>query len=134
MDGAGEPTDEQLQLIRTRKPEAPVIEVDMKDGSKKRLWCTFGPQQIDIDPFSKSGVRSECTLVQFVMYQSWSHAADCMLAMLASNSAAVSGPLYLVHRLYIARPISSIPSNLRNDGQDVSTAVKVANRLCHCTK
>ena len=52
---AGEPTDEQLQLIRTRKPEAPVIEVDMKDGTTKRLWCTFGPQQIDIDPFSKSG-------------------------------------------------------------------------------
>lgn len=54
---AGEPTDEQLQLIRTRKPEAPVIEVDMKDGSKKRLWCTFGPQQIDINPFSKSGTQ-----------------------------------------------------------------------------
>lgn len=53
----GEPTDEQLQLIRTRKPEAPVIEVDMKDGSKKRLWCTFGPQQIDINPFSKSGTQ-----------------------------------------------------------------------------
>lgn len=53
----GEPTDEQLQLIRTRKPEAPVIEVDMKDGSKKRLWCTFGPQQIDINPFSKSGMQ-----------------------------------------------------------------------------
>lgn len=51
----GEPTDDQLQKIRTRKPEAPVIEVDMKDGSKKKLWCTFGAQQIDIDPFSKPG-------------------------------------------------------------------------------
>lgn len=55
----GEPTDEQLQLIRTRKPEAPMIEVEMKDGSKKKLWCTFGPQQIDIDPFSKPG-RTSC--------------------------------------------------------------------------
>lgn len=55
---AGEPTDEQLQLIRTRKPEAPVIEVEMGDGSKKKLWCTFGPQQIDIDPFSKPGSAS----------------------------------------------------------------------------
>ncbi len=27
----------------------------MKDGSKKKLWCTFGAQQIDIDPFSKPG-------------------------------------------------------------------------------
>ena len=42
-------------MIRTRKPEAPVIEVEMGDGSKKKLWCTFGPQQIDIDPFSKPG-------------------------------------------------------------------------------
>lgn len=55
---AGEPTDEQLQLIRTRKPEAPVIEVEMKDGSKKKLWCTFGPQQIDINPFTKPGKPS----------------------------------------------------------------------------
>lgn len=53
----GEPTDEQLQLIRTRKPEAPVIEVEMKDGSKKKLWCTFGPQQIDINPFTKPGMK-----------------------------------------------------------------------------
>lgn len=55
----GEPTDEQLQLIRTRKPEAPVIEVEMGDGSKKKLWCTFGPQQIDIDPFSKPGETTQ---------------------------------------------------------------------------
>ncbi len=58
MCDIGEPTDEQLQLIRTRKPEAPVIEVDMKDGSKKKLWCTFGAQQIDIDPFTKPGTAS----------------------------------------------------------------------------
>ena len=55
---AGEPTDDQLQMIRTRKPEAPVIEVEMGDGSKKKLWCTFGAQQIDIDPFSKPGRAS----------------------------------------------------------------------------
>lgn len=27
----------------------------MGDGSTRRLWCTFGPQQIDIDPFSIPG-------------------------------------------------------------------------------
>ena len=42
-------------MIRTRKPEAPVIEVKCNDGSVHRLWCTFGEQQIDIDPFSASG-------------------------------------------------------------------------------
>ncbi|KAK9815406.1 hypothetical protein WJX72_003171 [[Myrmecia] bisecta] len=51
----GEPTQEQLKLIRTRKPEAPVLEVTLNDGTKKKLWCTFGPQQIDINPFSQKG-------------------------------------------------------------------------------
>lgn len=31
----------------------------MGDGSKKKLWCTFGPQQIDINPFSKPGKPSQ---------------------------------------------------------------------------
>lgn len=52
---AGDPEQKDLELIRTRKPEAPVIEVTLKDGSKQRLWCTFGSQQIDINPFSPSG-------------------------------------------------------------------------------
>lgn len=32
-----------------------MIEVTLKDGSKRKLWCTFGDQQIDLDPFSPSG-------------------------------------------------------------------------------
>ncbi len=56
MGRTGDPSEEDLIKIRTRKPERPVIEVNMHDGSTRRLWCTFGPQQIDIDPFSKPGV------------------------------------------------------------------------------
>jgi len=52
---AGKPDDEDLERIRTRKPEQPMIEVTLEDGSKRQLWCTFGPQQIDLDPFSPSG-------------------------------------------------------------------------------
>ena len=51
----GRPSENDLDLIRTRKPEQPFIETEMGDGSKRRLWCTFGPQQIDIDPFSVPG-------------------------------------------------------------------------------
>ncbi len=51
----GDPSPDQLAMIRTRKPEAPVIEVKCNDGFVHRLWCTFGEQQIDIDPFSASG-------------------------------------------------------------------------------
>ena len=52
---AGRPTKEDLDAIRTRKPERPMIEVTLADGSTRRLWCTFGPQQIDINPFSEPG-------------------------------------------------------------------------------
>ena len=33
-----------------------MIEVQLEDGSTRRLWCTFGPQQIDINPFSEPGL------------------------------------------------------------------------------
>jgi hypothetical protein len=42
-------------MIRTRKGEAPVLEVDMADGTKRRVWCTFGSEQIDINPMSPAG-------------------------------------------------------------------------------
>ncbi len=52
---AGDPSEAELELIRTRKPERPVLSVTMGDGSTRRVWCTFGEQQIDIDPFSEPG-------------------------------------------------------------------------------
>lgn len=39
---AGAPDTADLERIRTRKPEAPMIEVTLKDGSHRKLWCTFG--------------------------------------------------------------------------------------------
>lgn len=32
-----------------------MLEVKLKNGETARVWCTFGPQQIDINPFSKFG-------------------------------------------------------------------------------
>lgn len=52
---AGRPTKKDLALIRTRKPEPPVLEVKLNNGDTARVWCTFGPQQIDINPFSEFG-------------------------------------------------------------------------------
>lgn len=52
---AGEPSQDDLARIRTRKPGPPVLEVTLKSGEKARVWCTFGAQQIDINPFSKFG-------------------------------------------------------------------------------
>lgn len=51
----GRPNEKDLDMIRTRKPEQPYIEAKMGDGTTRKLWCTFGPQQIDIDPFSVPG-------------------------------------------------------------------------------
>ena len=89
----GEPTDEQLQLIRTRKPEAPVIEVEMGDGSKKKLWCTFGPQQIDIDPFSKPGETAQVASLAVAARM------PCWLALLCLMQYSVASCLSFVIRL-----------------------------------
>ena len=53
--GADRPTEKDLELIRTRKAEQPKLDVTLKDGSHRELWCTFGPQQIDINIASPSG-------------------------------------------------------------------------------
>ena len=31
------------------------FQVTLKSGEKRKLWCTFGPEQIDINPFSEPG-------------------------------------------------------------------------------
>jgi sucrose phosphorylase len=45
----GEPTQEQVDKIYKRKPRAPYIEVEFKDGTKEKVWCTFCEEQIDLD-------------------------------------------------------------------------------------
>ena len=44
----GEPTEEQISKIYLRK-EQPYIEAEFADGTKEKLWCTFSPEQIDIN-------------------------------------------------------------------------------------
>lgn len=45
----GEPTQEQVDKIYKRKPRAPYIEAEFKDGTKEKIWCTFCEEQIDLD-------------------------------------------------------------------------------------
>ena len=49
----GEPTEEQVDAIYKRKPRAPYYEVEFKDGSKEKVWCTFAEEQIDLNINSK---------------------------------------------------------------------------------
>ncbi|KAK9865185.1 hypothetical protein WJX84_007242 [Apatococcus fuscideae] len=51
----GEPTCLDLERIRTRKPEAPCLTVELGNGKQHKIWCTFGPQQIDLDVYSVTG-------------------------------------------------------------------------------
>lgn len=51
---AGEPTQEDVDLIYKRKPRAPYVEVTFADGSKEKVWCTFDEQQIDLDVTTKT--------------------------------------------------------------------------------
>lgn len=45
----GRPTQEDIDLIYKRKDRAPYQEITFADGSKEKLWNTFGPEQIDLD-------------------------------------------------------------------------------------
>lgn len=45
----GRPTKADVDLIYKRKDKAPYQEITFADGSKEKLWNTFGPEQIDLD-------------------------------------------------------------------------------------
>lgn len=51
----GEPTEDDLDLIYTRKPRPPFLEVEHADGTSQKVWCTFDYEQVDIDAFSPLG-------------------------------------------------------------------------------
>lgn len=63
----GEPTQEQVNKIYKRKPKAPYVNLEFEDGSKEKIWCTFGEEQIDLDldkeitkQFVEKTVRNMC--------------------------------------------------------------------------
>ena len=43
------PTQKDIDLIYKRKDRAPYQEITFADGSKEKLWNTFGEEQIDLD-------------------------------------------------------------------------------------
>ena len=45
----GRPTKEDVDLIYKREDRAPYQEITFADGTKEKLWNTFGPEQIDLD-------------------------------------------------------------------------------------
>ncbi len=45
----GEPTEQDLEKIYTRKPRPPYLDVEFADGSQEKIWCTFDFEQIDLD-------------------------------------------------------------------------------------
>jgi len=45
----GEPTAEQLEAIYKRSDKPLYQEITLPDGTKKKLWCSFSSEQIDVD-------------------------------------------------------------------------------------
>ncbi len=45
----GGASQKDIDLIYKRKPREPFIEVEFKDGSLEKLWCTFDEEQIDLN-------------------------------------------------------------------------------------
>lgn len=63
----GEPTQNQVDVIYKRKPRAPYVWANFADGTREKVWCTFGEEQIDIDmrsatakKFTKDNVETMC--------------------------------------------------------------------------
>lgn len=48
------PTEQDIDLIYKRKPKAPFLDVEFKDGSTDQVWCTFSEEQIDLDVRKKA--------------------------------------------------------------------------------
>ena len=51
----GEPSRDDVEKIYTRKPHDPVKDIEHGDGTKRRLWCTFSEEQVDMDVFGEAG-------------------------------------------------------------------------------
>ncbi|GMM17875.1 sucrose phosphorylase [Lactobacillus amylovorus] len=68
----GRPTKADVDLIYKRKDKAPYQEITFTDGSKEKLWNTFGPEQIDLD------VRKKVTqeFIKQTLNQLIEHGAD----------------------------------------------------------
>lgn len=45
----GKPTQEDIDLLNKRKPYAPCVEIEFKDRTKEKIWCTFDEEQMDLD-------------------------------------------------------------------------------------
>ena len=51
----GEPSVEEVNLLYKRKPKAPYVTVEFMDGTKEKIWCTFGDEQIDLNVRTEIG-------------------------------------------------------------------------------
>ncbi|MFR5172129.1 MAG: sucrose phosphorylase, partial [Clostridium paraputrificum] len=51
----GGPSEEQVDMIYKRKPRAPYVMANFKDGTEEKVWCTFDEEQIDIHCDSQKG-------------------------------------------------------------------------------
>jgi sucrose phosphorylase len=52
LSPGGEPREEDLAKVYTRKPRPPYTVIERSDGSKEKIWCTFDYEQIDLDWWS----------------------------------------------------------------------------------
>ncbi|MBP2057365.1 sucrose phosphorylase [Lactobacillus colini] len=68
----GRPTQSDIDLIYKRKDRAPYQEIEFSDGSRTKLWNTFGEEQIDLD------VRKKVTqeFIKQTLRQLIDHGAD----------------------------------------------------------
>jgi sucrose phosphorylase len=70
----GEPTAADVEKIYKRKPRAPYITVTFRDGTREKVWCTFGDDQIDLN------IRNDVT---------WRFIRDNLRILVEHNAALI---------------------------------------------
>lgn len=90
---ADRPTQADVDLIYKRKDKAPWEELEFADGSREKMWNTFGPDQIDLD------VRTEVTkrFVKETLQQLVKHQASLI------RLDAFALPMVLLYSLYTGK-------------------------------
>lgn len=53
----GKASREDLDRVYKRKERDPYVVAEFADGTREKVWCTFDPEQIDLNCFSESGKR-----------------------------------------------------------------------------
>ena len=78
----GEPTEEDLRVLYSRKPGGPCRTFKLQNGEEVNLWCTFFEEQVDINPhapatqdYYEKNVKKIASYVPLIRFDAFAYAS-----------------------------------------------------------